>query len=79
MIGNVYVKLNPRLSWQKQHSTRTRLFTSKLDLNLRRKLVKFYIWNTELFGAGTWTLRAVDQKYQERYKMWFWRRMEKTS
>jgi hypothetical protein len=25
-------------------------FTSKLDLNLRKKLVKCYIWSTALYG-----------------------------
>jgi hypothetical protein len=35
------------------------LFTSKLDLNLRKKLVKCYIWSTALYGAETWTLRKV--------------------
>jgi hypothetical protein len=38
------------------------LFTSKLDLNLRKKLVKCYIWSMALYGAETWTLRAADQK-----------------
>jgi hypothetical protein len=37
------------------------LFTSKLDLNLREKLVKCYIWNTALYGAESWTLRKADQ------------------
>ena len=46
------------------------LFTSKLDLNLRKKLVKYYIWSTVLYGAETWTLREVDEKYLERFKMW---------
>jgi hypothetical protein len=41
------------------------LFTSKLDLNLRKKLVKCYIWSMVLYGAETWTLRAADQKYLE--------------
>jgi len=39
------------------------LFTSKLDLNLRKKLIKCYIWSMALNGAETWTLRAADQKY----------------
>ena len=38
------------------------LFTSKLDLNLRKKLVKCYVWSMALYGAETWTLRAMDQK-----------------
>ena len=30
------------------------LFISKLDLNLRKKLVKYYIWSmTSLYGAET--------------------------
>jgi hypothetical protein len=41
------------------------LFTSKLELNLRNKLVKYYIWTIDLYGAETWTLRKVDQKYLE--------------
>ena len=41
---------------------KTDLFTSKLDLNLRKKLVKCYIWSMALYGAETWTLRATDQK-----------------
>jgi hypothetical protein len=30
------------------------LFTSKLDLNLRKKLVKSYIWSIALYGADIW-------------------------
>jgi hypothetical protein len=37
------------------------LFTSKLGLNLRKKLVKCYIWSIALCGAETWTLGKVDQ------------------
>jgi len=43
------------------------IFTSTLDLNLRKKLVKCYIWSTALYGAKAWTLRAVDQKYLENF------------
>jgi hypothetical protein len=50
-----------------------------LDLNLRKKLVKCYIWSITLCGAGTWTLRKADQKYLEGFEMWYWRRMEKIS
>jgi len=37
-------------------------FTSKLDLNLRKKLVKCYIRSMALYGAETLTLRAADHK-----------------
>ena len=55
------------------------LFTSILDLELRKKLVKCYIWSIALYGAETWTLRAVDQKHLEGSEMCCWRRMEKIS
>ena len=55
------------------------LFTSTLDLELRKKLVKCYVWSIALYGAETWTLLAVDQKHLESFEMWCWRRMEKIS
>ena len=45
------------------------LFTSTLDLELRKKLVKCYIWSIALYGAETGTLRAVDQKHVESFEM----------
>ena len=33
------------------------LFSSKMELNLRKKLFKCYIWSIALYGAGIWTLR----------------------
>jgi hypothetical protein len=41
--------------------------------------VKCYVWSIALYGAVTWTLRAVDQKHLESFEMWCWRRMEKSS
>jgi hypothetical protein len=29
-----------------------------------------------LYGAETWSLRKVDQKYLESFEMWCWRRVE---
>jgi hypothetical protein len=55
------------------------LFTSTLDLELRRKLVKCYVWSIPLYGAETWTLRAVDQKHLESFEIWCLRRMERIS
>ena len=53
------------------------LFTSILDLKLRKKLVKCYIWSIALYGAENWMIRAVDQKHLESFELWCWRRMEK--
>ena len=43
------------------------LFTSKLDLNLRKKLVKCYVWSMALYGAENWTLWATDQKRLDKF------------
>jgi hypothetical protein len=42
-----------------------RLFTNKLDLNLRKKLVKCYI----RYDAENWTLQKINQKCLERFEM----------
>jgi hypothetical protein len=53
------------------------LFTSTLDLKLRKKLVKCYILSIAVYGAETLTLRAVDQTHLESFEMWCWRTIEK--
>jgi hypothetical protein len=54
-MKDAHGKLSPQLPWQKQHSTR--LFTSKMELCFKKKLVKCYTWSIALYGAKTWTLR----------------------
>ena len=80
MMEDVLVKLNVGLLMAKTAFNKKRtLFTRTLDLELRKKLVECYIWSIALYGAETWTLRAVDQKHQETSEMWCWIRMEKIS
>jgi hypothetical protein len=55
------------------------LFTSTWDLELRKKLVKCYVWSIALYGAKTWTLRAVDQKNLESSEMRCWKKKKKIS
>ena len=55
------------------------VFTSKLELCFRKKLVKCYTWSITLYGAKTWALQKADQKYKECFEMWWWRRTEKIS
>jgi hypothetical protein len=35
------------------------MFTSKLDLELRKKLVKCYIWSIASYGEETFTFRKI--------------------
>jgi hypothetical protein len=48
-------------------------------LELRKKLVKCYVWSIALYGTENWTLRAVDKKHLESFEMWCLRRLEKIS
>jgi hypothetical protein len=40
-----------------------------MKLNLRKKILKCYIWSIALYGAGSWTLWKVDQKYLKSSEM----------
>jgi len=53
------------------------LFFSKLDLYLRKELLKSYVWGIVLYGAEDYTLWKIYQKYLGSFKVWFWRRMGK--
>jgi len=75
MVPN-YARLVAVVLAQAAFNTKS-LFTSKLDLNLRKKPVKCYIWSTEFCGAENWKLRKVDHKYMNRFEMWCWKRIER--
>jgi hypothetical protein len=78
--GRCTCEINSRIAMAKAVFNKNRaLFTSKMGFELRKKLVQDCIWNVALYGAETWTLRAVDQKHLECFKMWCLRRMEKIS
>jgi hypothetical protein len=71
-------EIKSRTAMTKVAFHRKAVLASRLDLNLctvslnlRKKLVKFYIWSIMLHGAEAWTL--------ESFEMWCWRRMEKIS
>jgi hypothetical protein len=60
-----------------EFSKKRALFTRKMNLKLKKKLVICCIRSIDLYGVENWTLRAVDQKHLESFKMWTgkgWRR-----
>jgi hypothetical protein len=64
--GRCTCEIRSRIAMTKTAFNKKRtLFTSTLDFELRTKLVKCYIWSMALYGAETWTIRAVDQKHLE--------------
>jgi hypothetical protein len=67
--GRCTCEIKCRIAMAKTAFNKKSLFTSTLDLELRKKLVKCYIRSIALHGAETWTLRAVDQKHLESFEM----------
>ena len=71
-LGNLIIndakctrEITSRFAMAKAAFNKQTLFTGKLDLNLRKKIVKFCVWSIALCGTETWTAREVDQEYQE--------------
>jgi hypothetical protein len=68
--GRCICEIKSRIAMAKAaFNNKKNLFTSKLDLDLRKKLVKCNIWSVALYGAETWTIRAVGQKHVESFEM----------
>ena len=51
--------------------------TCKLNIELKKKLIRCYVWNIVLYGSETWTLRKLERKYLESSEMWNWMKMQK--
>ena len=58
-------------------SNEQNLFTRKLKLIFRKRLLKCYIRNIALYDAETWDTSGSDHKYLEFFQMLSWRRIEK--
>ncbi|KAJ4427374.1 hypothetical protein ANN_24995 [Periplaneta americana] len=44
------------------------------EKELRKRLVKCFVWSVALYGERTWTLRRNEEKRIEAFEMWMWRR-----
>jgi hypothetical protein len=53
------------------------LLIRKLNTELKKKLVRRYVWSLALYCSESCTLRKLEWKYLESFKMWCWRRMGK--
>ena len=54
-----------------------RLFTVKLNVELKKRIIKCLVWSVALYAAETWTLMQPDRSKLEAFEVWIWRRMEK--
>ena len=52
------------------------IFCESLEKELRKTLVKCFVWIVGLYGSETLTLRRSEQKRLETFEVCLWRRME---
>ena len=55
-------EIKSRVAMGKTAFNKKTFFTSRLDLHLRKKLVKCCVWGVTLYGVETLLLRKVGQK-----------------
>ncbi|KAJ4433047.1 hypothetical protein ANN_15304 [Periplaneta americana] len=67
-----------RIAMAKEGFNRKRsIFCGPLEKELRKRLVKCFVWRVALYGAETWTLRRTKEKRIEALEMWIWRRIKR--
>jgi hypothetical protein len=62
---------------KKAWGDKRKLLTGSLDIGLRKRLMKAYIWSIALYGCETWTVRKREESKLEAFEMWLYRRMLK--
>ena len=77
---NCCQEVKEKIAMVKEAFNRMRsIFCGPLEKELRKRLVKCFVWSLELYGAETWTLRQNEKKRLEALEMWKWRRMERVN
>lgn len=51
------------------------LTTNSMDLEVRKRFLKIYIWSIALYGCETWTISATEKRKLEAFEMWCYRKM----
>ena len=72
---NCYQELKQRIAMAKDAFNRKRsIFCGPLEKELRKKLMKCFVWSVKFYGAETWTLRQNEHIQLQAFEMWIWRR-----
>jgi len=77
-IGRSCRKVRRRIVLEKEAFNKKKdLMQKSLNLHLRKRLAKVFVWSIMLYGSETWTLQKEDIRRLEAFEMWIWRRMMK--
>ena len=58
---------------KKAFMDKRKLFASSLNLVLRKRIIKCFVWSVALYAAETWTLTKADKKRLGAFDVWIWR------
>ena len=65
---NCCQKVKQRIATAKEaFNSKRSIFCGPLKKELRKRLVKCFVWSVALYGAETWTLRRNEQKLLEAF------------
>ncbi|KAJ4443680.1 hypothetical protein ANN_05355 [Periplaneta americana] len=53
------------------------IFCGPLEKELRKRLVKCFVWSVVLYGGRSMDITRSEEKRLEAFEMWIWRRMER--
>ena len=74
---NCCQEVKQKIAMAKEDFNRKRsIFCGPLKKELRKRLVKCFVWSVALYGAETGTLRGNERKGVEAFEMLIWRRIE---
>lgn len=48
-----------------------------MNLSLRKRWVKCYLWNILSYGCKTWTMGRSGRDRIETFEIWVWRKLER--
>ena len=58
---------------------RKKILSSKMNLDLRKRIVKCLVWSVALYASETWTISKTAMKRIEAFEMWIWRRWRRSA
>lgn len=57
------------------YNKKSKIFESNnVNLEVRKNLIKSFVWSVLLYGCETWTISEKDKKHLEAFEMWCFRR-----
>jgi len=48
-----------------------------VDLEVRKRFLKIYVWSIALYGCETWTISTIEKRKLEAFEMWCYRKILK--